>query len=251
MTGDLADIWLVNLDAHLAGTQYNFILPGLTYPTSDTMEVDLKEANLFCNYDPDSHTLSVIPSIDLQGNSKVDVTLTSDHGVKVDLSFKIWISFINMGLYIPQIPIYGKEDPVGRRNINLPPINVGITDVSNTGLVRIEFNPPLTDEALNKTVTDDIVVTIRGNDEREIIKDMLEFDYSYVDVKVDHVLIQLDFNEPTYVTRDDYLIIYFHREIFNSTFFYTNNTELLEDIEEKNITRSMLDYDRVQKQMPA
>ena len=85
----------------------------------------------------------------------------------------------------------------------------------------------------------------------EIIKNILAFDYFYGEVAVDHILLQLDFNEPTYVLRDDYLILFFHREIFNSTVFYTDNADKLMDIEEKNITRSMLDYDRVQKQMPA
>ena len=54
-----------------------------------------------------------------------------------------------------------------------------------------------------------------------------------------------------YVSLDDYLIVYLHREMFNSTVFYEDNAELLVDIDEKNITRSMLDYDRIYKRMPA
>ena len=95
------------------------------------------------------------------------------------------------------------------------------------------------------------MVTIRANDERAVIREKLAFEYSFVSVGLTHLEIQLHFEDPTYVSRDDYLIIYFYKEIFNSAAFYEEHPELLMGVEELNFARSMDDYDRIEKQMPA
>ena len=46
-------------------------------------------------------------------------------------------------------------------------------------------------------------------------------------------------------------MIKFHREIWNSARFYEENADLLVNMDRKNITRSMTDYDSYQKVMPS
>ena len=104
---------------------------------------------------------------------------------------------------------------------------------------------------LSKIVAEDIIVSVRSDDERSSARDELAFDYLFTLIEKDRLEIQLNFRDPSFVGNDDYVIIQFHREIFNPEMFYRDNAELLIDIDEKNITRSMTDYDSVKKVMPA
>ena len=87
------------------------------------MEVDLREAALFCSYNSENRVLSVFPNVDIQGSSEVVITLTSSDGLAIELTFKIFVSFINMAIYIPPVVIINDDDPIGRRNITVPYIN--------------------------------------------------------------------------------------------------------------------------------
>ena len=114
------------------------------------MEVDLREASLFSSYESESRTLSIRPNVKLQGSSEVEVTLTSKYGVKVVETFRIWVTFMNMAVYIPHIDeVEQNEDSVGPRYINAPPIAITITEISNTGQVQVAFDPPLATEVLD------------------------------------------------------------------------------------------------------
>ena len=104
---------------------------------------------------------------------------------------------------------------------------------------------------LSKIVAEDIIVSVRSDDERSSARDELAFDYLFTLIEKDRLEIQLNFRDPSFVGNDDYVIIQFHREIFNPEMFYRDNAELLIDIDEKNITRSMTNYDSVKKVMPA
>ena len=123
LDSELKNIWLVKLDAQKAGVQRDYQLPPLEFPELDTMEVDLREAALFCSYNTENRVLSVFPNVDIQGSSEVVITLTSSDGLAIELTFKIFVSFINMAIYIPPVVIINDDDPIGRRNITVPYIN--------------------------------------------------------------------------------------------------------------------------------
>ena len=158
---------------------------------------------------------------------------------------------MNMAVYVPIIDHVDFSDPVGRREINYPPINIRVIEISNTGKVNVSFEPPLSSSVLNKIVAEDIVVSIRCDDEKESAKEELAFEYVFTLMEKDRLELQLNFHDPSNVSIDDYVIIKFHREIFNSAVFYEENADLLIDIDTKNFTRSMNDYDSVNKVMPA
>ena len=123
LDSELKNIWLVKLDAQKAGVQRDYQLPALEFPELDTMEVDLREAVLFCSYNTETRVISVFPNVDIQGSSEVVITLTSSDGLAIELTFKIFVSFINMAIYIPPVVIINDDDPIGRRNITVPYIN--------------------------------------------------------------------------------------------------------------------------------
>ena len=92
--------------------------------------------------------MSVFPNVDIQGSSEVGIKLTSSDGVVVDLTFKIFVSFINMAIYRPPVVIINDDDPVGRRNITTPSIDKEIAEITSTGLVTIRFNPSVPEDVL-------------------------------------------------------------------------------------------------------
>ena len=92
---------------------------------------------------------------------------------------------------------------------------------------------------------------IWSDDDRPKMQKNLEFQYRYTEISKDKLKLQLNFNETSYVMRDDFLVMYFHREIFNSSIYYTDNANYLKNLDKKNITRSFEDYDMIHKQMPA
>ena len=97
------------------------------------MEVDLKEASLFTEYIPETRILIVYPNIEFQGRSEVEVSLTSEHGVQVIETFRIWVTFTNMGIYKPELPEVIDIDPVGRREVVESQISTVISHISSTG----------------------------------------------------------------------------------------------------------------------
>ena len=202
------------------------------------MEVDLREAALFCSYNKETRVLSVFPNVDIQGSSEVAITLTSSDGLAIELTFKIFVSFINMAIYIPPVVIINDDDPIGRRNITVPYINKQITEITSTGLVTIEFTPSIPEDVLEKALQKDIIVKIWSDDDRLKTQENLEFQYKYAEISTDKLKLQLNFNETSYVMRDDLLLIYFHREIFNASVYYLDNADYLRNLDQKNITRT-------------
>ena len=95
---------------------------------------------------------------------------------------------MNMAVFVPRkdYPI-DDSDPVGRRGVNLPPINIEIAHISNTGRVRVAFDPPIPREILGKIVLQDIVLSIRAGTDRASAKDQLAFTYSYTHLHEDYL----------------------------------------------------------------
>ena len=94
-----------------------------------------------------------------------------------------------MVLYIPEIPEVIEIDPVGRRNIDSLSIQTEIAHISNTGKVRLNFVPAVESHVLDLIVPLDVVVTIRGSDQKQSIKDKLEFNYTFTEVTPDYLEI--------------------------------------------------------------
>ena len=72
---------------------------------------------------------------------------------------------------------------------------------------------------------------IWSDDDRPKMQENLEFRYQYTEISTEILKLQLNFNETSYVMRDDLLLIYFHREIFNASVYYIDNADYLRNLD--------------------